>query len=365
MNVDHLIPAVTFGRLEPSFAASRTDMGIRQGLASAMPTEFMLRPRGLGMLAAWEFWDHGSNVFVVGPRLAGMFRRTSLAAVTWEDIQLPFPTFYVALPDCPYRVQGVMSSFRLPGFYVVSLARPIGPHLLVHHPVVTAADEGFVIPLLRDVPLEEHASVAIEGTLDGLREHAAGGEALAGEVGSRQKEAARLCLHIFVNLVLYLNADLPVVETEESAERRTERAAIEARIARIKPRKRRKLSHSLVRIPDHRVVLLGPEVEGASEDPARAGPRQHWVRGHYHRYRCGPGRTSLKLKWTRPFLRGDPARGATEARTYAASEPAVKEGVLSPGKSGQTLHEVPLAGLGAPPEEANVVSLDEKRRKTS
>ena len=35
---------------------------------------------------------------------------------------------------------------------------------------------------------------------------------------------------------------------------------------------------------------------------SHASPRAHWRKGHWHNFRCGPGRKQLKLKWIEPVF---------------------------------------------------------------
>lgn len=80
-------------------------------------------------------------------------------------------------------------------------------------------------------------------------------------------------------------------------------ADLKARIARVKQKKRAKLSNKLSKTYDR--VVVGPlKSHGAFLETVNAGKGKavHWRRGHYHRYRVGPGRREVRLKWLPPTL---------------------------------------------------------------
>jgi hypothetical protein len=297
----------------------------------------------------------GQNSYVMGPKVQDLFRRTSLEKVTPDMLVPPVTGFYVALPDCPWRIWGGARTrwHQLSGVYVgftkSSSRKTFVPGTplekvrrepTVHFALWGEANEHSESRL--DDALLWHSMSLEEWAKDGcdletffekqavmlVDEHDV--EAWKGcdplDPAHRTRpaapETAELVEHRYTltcvlrtvfNLCLYLNSDEPDLEVQDPKDEATR---LRKEIGQKKSGgKRKKLERRLANLPKTRIVYVGPLFESLGQDTSRsssteaggthASPLEHAVRPHWQRYWVGSG-DQRREKWT---LKGMYVRG--------------------------------------------------------
>jgi len=295
------------------------------GAGNEGPSKFMAKvmsiPAAAAMYLAFKHWDLGAPVYVIGPRLRAMFERTNLGAVREEDFHLPYSTLYLALPECELTVWGGKARHRLIGAFVHRANFQVladdgttseGLYLiLVGEDLSPPGDFGDdalrTMPIRLDVPIEPQIGRksfynASHPDDDNLL---------------LDRESMSLAVRVVVNALMYLGAEMPSEETEESKQRLKKRKRLMGRTG-----KKAGKSHRIAaRTSPLSVVWLGRDAETAAQGGTHESPQEHWVKGHWHPYWYGPGRKLRRVNWVKPFLRGDPQRGRVETRIYQMEEP--------------------------------------------
>lgn len=140
--------------------------------------------------------------------------------------------------------------------------------------------------------LRQHFSYFSEQTQKGPQLYSAMKNMSALEQTEFQKGA-----ELLAKFFLYLNTTNAITTKDNSL------TDLKERIARLKQKKRAKLERKASKIYDK--VIVGPTkapvgyIATVNEEGGKAA---HWRRGHYHKYRVGPGRKETKLKWLAPTL---------------------------------------------------------------
>ena len=83
-------------------------------------------------------------------------------------------------------------------------------------------------------------------------------------------------------------------------------------IEKMSPAKQLKATKKATLISNSNFYLIGNPGEKADS----AEVTKHWVRGHWHTYRVGKGRTEAVLKWVQPYEKGSKERTENESREY-------------------------------------------------
>jgi hypothetical protein len=293
----------------------------------------------------------GQNSFVVGPKVQDLFRRTSLAKVPPAMLVPPVTGFYVALPDCPWRIWGGARTrwHQLSGVYVgfsKSASRmyggvPLDLERTVHFAMWGAANE-LSVGRTDDALLWYSMSLDAWGR-DGsdlesffqqqsvmlVNEHDAdiwgGNDPLdpahtnspsvpqMGDVDEHRRTLVCV-LRTVLNLCLYLNSDEPDLKVDDlNSEAEKRRGALSKKKS---AGKRKKIERQLKNSPKTRIVYVGPLFETLERDSSRPGskeagqahasPLEHAVRPHWQRYWVGSG-DQRSEKWT---LKGMYVRGS-------------------------------------------------------
>lgn len=275
---------------------------------------------------------YGQQTFQIGPELQEMFCQTSLKSVPREALLLPYPCFYLDLPNCPWKVWGGDHTqwHNVSGAYVVLQ----GDYLKVliwgaeNEKARGPGDDATVwFSLSLEECFNEHGD--IEGYIDWLlmpgqstrMNNDRGIEGLVGrDLHLKQKEAYVNIYRVAVNLILYLQTE--TAEIDVVSDKR--RSDLQGKIGRTKnPGKKKKYERQLGKLSKATIVKVGQTVE-ARMKALRSQPgvkRAHWVRGHWHRYWVGKGRTKLVPRWVLPYPKNLDAEGKVEKRTYDVSTP--------------------------------------------
>lgn len=337
--VRRAIPEVDmFHRMMVKEHAHLSDDELRQGVLSSAVGRLEGSPRFMAyqMLLYDRF---GQNSYVVGPRVQDLFRRTDLSKITPEMVVEPQTSFYVALPDCPWRIWGGDRTrwHNVEGVYVAFVDAvdrgDLAPRDMGTVPMseLDASRDKCIQILLWGGPNERsivptddallwfginldqwmrkgedietffrHNAVmtgGIEAEDDPLDPFSVPILPADEEGVSEQRETLVNIMRLVLNVCLYMSSDDAETETVDNKE---EAANLRAQIARKKAEgKRKKLERRLQNLPRTRVVYVGPLFEQMAEKERReqlrgAGgshesPIEHAVKPHWQHYWVGSG----------------------------------------------------------------------------
>ena len=290
---------------------------------------------------------YGQQVLRLGPMMQQAFADTSLEGITSEVFKMPYPAFYLDLPETQLRTYGGIATgmHSVGGAYIsyndekklldvhiwgkpnkasrfglddasfwftidfgkvsksgLSIENFLNDLISDHAPVVTHSAWSQVDPKIHNVSGE-----AREALVDALPE---------------QKRTAIAVLRMAINTSLYASsptADL--VKVENPNEKKA--AKLRKKISKAdRSRKASRLQAKLDSLPSATVIHVGRAYE-TSASKARGGTvRSHWRKGHWHSYRTGkriaPDGTKVPLdkqplvmRWVEPVLvkpGGEPVR---------------------------------------------------------
>ena len=265
--------------------------------------------------------DQGQQTFIVGEHLASMLEHTTLEDIPKNELRMPYPIFYVALPGCKHRVWGGTRTgwHDVEGMYVYlsdevftimawagenehALGVGDDAHIWVRmkmrrehdedletmiHRLLTSRDNERNDPIIDPVAF-------IEGSQDNGIDDA---------VQAVQVQTLTAMYRIAVNLALYLSTPEPEAEPEIDERAKT----IKQKLKRAKASgQRKKLQRQLDNRSKATVVRVGRSIEAkvASQVREHGSVKAHWVRGHFHHYWTGKGRTIKIRKWIMPYPKG-------------------------------------------------------------
>jgi hypothetical protein len=279
-----------------------------------------------------KYGYYGQQTFQIGPELQEMFCQTSLESVPREALLLPYPCFYLDLPKCPWKIWGGDRTgwHTLSGAYVM-LKDDYLVIVMWGRENKSSAGIGDDATVWMKISLDEcftdHGD--IENYLDWLLQpgqssrmsNDSGVEGPSGmEIHLKQKEAYTNTYRVAINLILYLQTE--AAETDKDKNNRAE--DLTKKIARAKnPGKKKKHERQLAKLSKATIVKVGQTLE-AKMAATRSLPgvrRAQWVRGHWHRYWTGKGRTTLTPRWIHPYPKNVDAEAVVEKRTYEVTQP--------------------------------------------
>lgn len=296
-----------------------------------------------------DYVVHGQQSFAVGPRLQEMFKETALPSEmeAWM-LRVPYPAFYIALPECSDKIWGTYDTFShvrgvmvdteyMPGHMALLISAPIKTELLMAHHGISSGmtevergelsgggNDSYIIFNIEDAVADPRG---IEYHILDRWQRFVSDEGWPSVAVKTTAEARLNVLKIVLGSILYLQSDRRDLSLDARMVReKDERGELEARARRTKnPAKRKKAEEQLRSLPSGAVTTwLGRQIEegaGLDEAPAstdaRRPLRRHWVRGHWRRpaRKHGP----RELRWIQPFLRG--AGEAVVSRIYELEEP--------------------------------------------
>jgi hypothetical protein len=304
------------------------DAGATADIAGFLLEEHNFQPsQALTVDAMVKYGYYGQQTFQIGPELQEMFRQTSLKSVPREALLLPYPAFYLDLPNCPWKVWGGSRTqwHNVKGAYVMLK----GDYLCLvvwggeNDKSMGPGDDATVwAKISLNECFNDHGD--IEKYLDWLFDPNQGArmnnDALVEGTPDmtthmEQKESHINLFRVAVNLALYLQTETPEV-TKVTNDRAAELAK---KLERAKnPGKKKKIQRQLVKLSKATVVKIGQSIE-EKMSKLRASPsvkRAQWVRGHWHRYWTGKGRSKLVPRWIHPYPRNLDAEAVVEKRRY-------------------------------------------------
>lgn len=276
-----------------------------------------------------KYVHFGQQTFELGPELQEMFCQTSLASVPREALRLPYPAFYLALPECAWSIWGgpVTQWHTVYGVYVVEQGDSLklliwGPDNELSRGPGDDATVWFHLDLTECFnkygDLENYIKYLLHPDNDAVMQNDSlwpESEDTAKKQHLRMQEVYLNVIRTVVNLVLYLQTEAAEADKEVDPRRRE----LRAKVANAKnPGKKKKYQRQLDNLSKATVVKVGQSLE-TRMSALRSQPgvqRAQWVRGHWHRYWVGKGRTKLLPKWIHPYPKNLEAEAKVEKRTY-------------------------------------------------
>jgi hypothetical protein len=315
-----------------------------KGHPSLLETEFLMlsgfSPAGARMLqASFKYAESGQQVYYLGRRMQSLLGNTNIDKVPQDFHGVPYPCFYLAFQNPPYRIWGGKRTqwHEIGGVYVQEHI----PGILSlvawgkenERSTYVGDDATYWINIkLDDVP-------STDGMLDidsymaelitQLNQDASDpGIVITPDVRQEQNKNVTRLARVVINLLLYLNSSQPELVRMDNPGKR---AKLKARLKKAKnAKKKRKYQRQLAALPQARVIWIGKSLEQAPPNVVAqpgAGPsrvvKQHWRKGHWHPYWTGPRKdasgqpqkgTEQVLRWVQPTLVGRDMASLVAAR---------------------------------------------------
>ena len=274
-----------------------------------------------------KFLANGSRSYKIAPGLAELLIKTSVGRLPMEMLKLPFPSFYLDLPEsldlymysldgCKYPIAGVLVTQAPAGEDTQGVAQLSIAMLAGDSPEKEGvASATFALHLPQDADsLRESAGRVIE-RMSELLSTGAIRLTLAtdqfktpAQFRKQYKKDITRMINLVANAVLYITC-----ENAEISQLASPRAQLEKKINRAGPSKRSKLKRKLERTSALEQYLLGGSIvieRGAKEEAeyqtgtGRKVIVRHMVAGHWRNQAYGPGQSLRKLTWIAPHYRG-------------------------------------------------------------
>tara|TARA_R100000655_G_scaffold85285_1_gene124962 strand:- start:43406 stop:44479 length:1074 start_codon:yes stop_codon:yes gene_type:complete len=284
------------------------------------------------------YHQHGRNAFVLSDQMCDMFEKTDLHNVKAEHVKLPYKAFYISLPVGRYKIWGGEDtewhdawgiylrkgcSWEDPKFLVLSVAG--GPN----EKSISFGDDAMTWIGLDLEQIEQQQRTLEELVEDKYNAHdvlrpwrdpnnvmSTSDEDFAKFLDMNQTDLLLKATRIAINLILYLSHEGEHKPCEVQERRLKKRAWLLSDMDKMSPAKQLKASTKATLISNSTFHLIGDP--HAKAEPAEV--TKHWVRGHWHTYRVGKGRTGRVLKWVQPHQRGTKEKDSTESREYVFEE---------------------------------------------
>ena len=300
-------------------------------------------------VSTYAYWKNGEQVFVIGPELQELFAMTDLNKVPEWAIQFPYKSYYVALPNCPWRLKDPLTGWHQVGGAYVRVMQPeeFPPNYPHRGPVISLVVWGLPNENARFKGDDSVAFAKIDigdayDNHEGLEKYfSAKAGAPGGEMTGTDpymdpwkneplhREAVRNVLRVIVNSAIYMNTSDALMEGDpEYARQNAARRRIEDQIRSLEmsSKKGRQVRRGTEKLQKKKRYTSGANViwigrgEEAGKSRSSAKPssgrkmRRHWVRGHWK----FPARKSGEriAVWIKPFQRGSYDGPAGRKRTY-------------------------------------------------
>lgn len=301
--------------------------------------QYLLNLEGTARVTNYQmllFDRFGQNTYVIGPKVQELFRRTDLTKITSAVINPPNPAFYIAVPNCPWKIWGGDRTkwHNLTGIYVSFTEAGSSEKDTKPRPGISiclwgdknenswdAKDDallwfGIDFDTWKESGLNLEQHFQTNDVMNMLFSED-GGKPSA--IHQEQFEMLINVLRLIFNMCLYLETEDPDIQIETEQE---EIELLRKQIASKKSNgKRKKLERKLASIPKTRRVYIGPLFEDYSNEKPRGdgGPShevgttspmiEHTVAPHWQRYWVGSGE-QRRQRWT---LKGMYRRGSEKA----------------------------------------------------
>lgn len=305
--IDFVMSVVNASRVDPAHA----NIGAAFETAGVSPnTAVMLE-------AMVRYQICGQQTFVLGPGMRTAFQNTALDGIAYDDLRLPYEAFYIHLADCDWKIWGGDNTkwHHVSGIYVNRTSDRIAFAIWApeNERSTYSGDDAHAWIRMQPAPgtpLEE----VLQATLCAPERSDL---SLAPEPDVQQSAYVN-AVRVAINLCMYLTCEDAQTTMQTAAQRR---APIEAEIRRKKsPGKVKVLERHLAQMSKTSITRVGGKYEAQLAHALGGTTRQHIVRGHFHTYLTGVGRTQRVRRFVFPFVRGtkDPAY---ESRRYVMAEP--------------------------------------------
>jgi len=303
-----------------------------------LPVDEAWRSEAISM---WMYKKYGQPMFLVDTLLQEAFSHTSLKGITEEDINLPYPCFYVNLRNSNWFLLGPGSEdgyadtgsnpeYEVRGFYVRSTVDGQLNFLLhcedgwLYH-VCLSFKEAF----RKHDNLEDYITELFQRSESDTSHHKMNEDNLA-----YCAEMSRWVLRLTIALLFYINKDgADLIEYREHHEKLAE---AKERLRRVKsPKKRRALQRRITNLTEAKVIYVGKREQEELMKGVNPNMPRHWRRGHFHRYWEGkkknPDGTDIPVsewserrklirKWVLPTLINPQEEVTDVARVYVFEE---------------------------------------------
>ena len=291
------------------------------------------------MMYAFEGYD--KQVYVLGKTLSQMFVNTKLPKLSLDDVKLPYPCFYIALPEIDglsFYDPETQQHRRVYGCYIYDSRDPANIMRLTV-PDGTTVNHIHLIILVHNTDNPTNLDNDIASVVS-LRP---GEKDLEGYITSFKKlqsyndpisDIFRILCRLSLNLIFYLNSsnrEIGVVERPD--QRRIKNLESRLKTTRIsKKRIRDQLTEKIEKERNKVIVTyLAPTIEEEGERllsiPTGRVVREHWVSGFYNYYWCNNHDEEgnkiegkhVESRWIQPQRRGS-AIGEAIRKKYQLSD---------------------------------------------
>ena len=268
-----------------------------------------------------QFIRCGRQVFSLGPAMTEMLAETSTDNIKKEDIHFPYDNFWVSFPPGTMTIsdaevtEGSYTHGDVQtdawGMYVANLLDGV---IIVVWGAGGGKGEGYQLwaPLAYGL-LKEGDTIesCITGRKVGI------GSAVGAVTASSAIVKIKKAVRIAFNLMLYLNSDGAEEVKDDilyARAAKVDRRYQEARHLSVS--KQRKIVTKLSKKKQCRVRYIAPTIETSMTGTIA----RHWVRGHWHTYLVGKGRSKRLLKWVMPYEKCMDKESRTDTREYTVGE---------------------------------------------
>ena len=276
---------------------------------------------------------YGQHVFMVGPQFRDMLCRTSVKGVPVDALQLPYPAFYIATPDCEWELWGGETGFhKLTGVLVGLEVNEAGMNLVFflwgeeNHKARVIGDDAsfwFTIAMSEALSANEGGKLDLEGYVRMVLQDPGRDSSDFVEINDsappnardfmvtlpdngfvRDKitDTAANVVRMVSNLIVYLQS--------VGASRPTYQETLERQ-------------QQVERLSEAHITWLGKDIETSPRGPRGPSSKalQHWVRGHWWPRldnRDAIGRHGIH--WRQPYERNVDSDEAMPSREYHMDE---------------------------------------------
>ena len=285
--------------------------------------------------ALLEYRAYGKQSFVVGPNLQEGFCNTGLQSVPREALKMPYDCFWLALPDCPWKIWNPDTGFHeVQGAYVWMLDDDIdeqGNRILDSERLVVWI---WGKPNENSKNQNDHACSWAEFSLgecyaDGgdLEDYMVktfqphrerndeGHSGMPSNLQESQTDLMKGVYRIAVNLMLYLQTDCADLDAPPKPPKggKVHGGKKYRRGKALRGKFRKEVKGTVTTVAPSIEKLIGEQKARMVE----SGGICVWVRGHWQHYWYGSGMGRVRLpKWKLPFLRNTESDEIARDRNY-------------------------------------------------
>jgi hypothetical protein len=248
------------------------------------------------LFADWR----GLAIFIIERDIGELLLNTSMGDVELEDFRLPFPTIYLEMPESDFKVAYREDVGTLRGVYI--LEDPPGQRgtpvtfIFVSHSVSEEPFDDCIV----SYPLFLRDGAILPQIQKRVNEFKSNDRAWAGEAINTKTFVE--AFGWIMSILFYITT--PDARIDWGKKRRG------VPFKKTRPKSKRKHLPSDPVYPVGRGIVIGSTSgvsEGGRGEGSETGVRRraHWVSGHFRRVPYGPERRRRRIRWIRPFVRGE------------------------------------------------------------